>query len=294
VLWKTQIKLYKITLDQQLEYYQTLASECLRIRRNIEEGFIPIGTNKKGTQDQENMDAPFPDLFPSVEAKFKEGMFQRNILGKFDDKWPILADDSLDIQIIFNKKEYSLNSFNDGKNRAILFRFLLINAKDVSIPFCQFLYEKIIFQPVEAGIEKQYFDAIRQEFCALLIERLKRIIVFKNGENIQQLLFKSNDNYPDDHCFYKNANGIFINKLIEGRYYPSVLLKNSNPYSHFSFIFPEDQNYEDRWVRVLSNARMINHHITHKSSIVSMLQTFSLNGIQDIFDREEVQTITNK
>lgn len=292
IFWKTQQKLFKNTLDQQLKYYQALSAECSRIKRNIAEGFIPVVVNNEPKQAPSVFENLKSTLFPDAEPKFEQGMFQRDILGKFDDEWPILDDANVNIQIHFNKSKNSLSSLSDENKKTLLFKSLFIEPGISSKPIYQFLYDKVIACKVDRSITPLYFDEIRQVFCVLLINELKSRISLENAENIQELIFKNAPHDPG-HNFNKNPNNIFINKLIQSRYYPSVLLKNSNPYSQLSFIIPEDQNYDETgWSNVLGNTR-IPDHIIHRKSFVSMMQTFSLNGLTDIFDEENDQTNTN-
>jgi len=291
IFWKTQQKLFKNTLDQQLKYYQALSAECSRIKRNITQGFIPAVDNNEPNQTPSVFENLKSTLFPEVEPKFEQGMFQRDVLGKFDDEWPILNEDRIDVKILANRTKFTLNSLGEEENKAFLFKSLLIEPGINIVPLYQLLYDKLIANS-EQGSVKVNFEEFRQEFCTMLINELKSRISLENSESIQELIFK---NAPHDlgHNFNKNPNNIFINRLIQSRYYPSVLLKNSNPHSKLSYIIPEDPNYDETgWANVLGNTRRPDH-VIHRKSLVSIMQTFSLNGLTDIFDEEKEQTNTN-
>lgn len=292
IFWKTQQKLFKNTLDQQLKYYQALSVECSRIKRNIAEGFIPVVVNNEPKQAPSVFENLKSTLFPEAEPKFEQGMFQRDILGEFDGEWPILNVDRINVLILANRTKYTLNSLHDENNKALLFKSLFIELGIHPAPIFQFLCDKLIVHKSEQEASPEYFDEIRQKFCAILINELKARISLPNAENIQELIFW-NAPLNIGHNFNKNHNNILINKLVQSRYYPSVLLKNTIPYSQLSFIIPDDQRYDDIvWTNVIGNTRNP-EHVLHRKSFVSMMQTFSLNGLTDIFDEENDQTNTN-
>ncbi len=301
IFWKTQQKLYKATLDQQSAYYHELIAECVRIRKNITgdsnvemseeesehniDGFIPATTHTDSPQVYAAFDKLKSALFPEVKPKFEQGMFQRDILGKFDNELPILAEGIVKVQIKADKTNYPLNSLGDENKQALLFKSLFLQPVISSSPLYQFFYERIIFYHCNKDTPDDYFGKIRQEFCAMLIEELKSRISLENAESIQELVF-GNAKAATGHNFNKNVNNVYVNKLIQSRFYPSVLLRNSNPYSQLSFIIPSDNRYHDEeWAKVFSNGHLPNH-VFHRKSMVSIMQSFSLNGLTDIFEEE--------
>lgn len=292
IFWKTQQKLFKDTLNQQIKYYQALLAECSRIKQNITEGFIPTSKLTDSKADHSVFENLKSTLFPEAEPKFEQGMFQRDILGKFDNEWSILNDDRVNIQVHFNKTKYSYSSLSDENKKALLFRSLFIEPGINTVPIYQYLFNKVIEYQDEQGPAAN-FDEIRQEFCIMLIAELKTRISLENAESIQELIFR-NAPLNQGHNFNMNSNTIYINKLIQSRYYPSVLLKNTNPYSQVSYIVPEDQLCSDEdWAKVFGNTRKPDHLI-HRKSLVSIMQTFSLNGLPDIFDEDNKNNQTQQ
>lgn len=297
IFWKTQQKLIKSTLDQQSAYYHELITECGRIRINITgdsntekseqnaDGFIPVSGHTGITKAHSAFEKLKTTLFPEEEPKFAQGMFQRDILGKFDDELSILADGIVKVQIKADKTYYPLSSLGNENNQALLFKSLFLQPGISGSPLYQFFYERIIFYHCDKDTPDDYFGKIRQEFCAMLIEELKNRISLENAESIQELVF-GNAKATTGHNFNKNVNNVYVNKLIQSRFYPSVLLRNSNPYSQLSFIIPSDNHYHDEeWAKVFSNGHLPNH-VFHRKSMVSIMQSFSLNGLTDIFEEE--------
>lgn len=260
VFYKVQRHLSNSTLEFQLEYYNELKDECKRIETNLNN---LIDTRVKNDS---------PD-FPDRDLKFHQHMFQRDLLGKFDDLIPILSLQHFPVEITSHNKVFGHDQLT-SKDQAILFKSIFLEVPQSGVPPYSLLFENLHTSNTSLGD----FVCNIYNFCQELTNIMISHIQFTKGSSLEDLILKEN---IGESNFNRNPNDIMLDELIRSRFFPSGLLRNTNLHSQCSLIVPSGLRNREKWSKVLINRNSC-EFITNRKSIISIMQTFSLNSITDI------------